>query len=395
MDLYNKKIVFVIYYKSEVAGNIIVLFDRFAEYLIKQYDAKIFWVFPKQDSKPWLDALVCKYTVAFTSDPFGIIPEKKHIDELCSLFAQWQPDIVHSNFEQYDISLAKVIKKLGGTSKLVIHLHDIMSFSVKGRSNFVVRYLRRRVWYWLRYNYWGKSANYISVSPEMAFFVNHIRTHTFSEPPKFLNDRQPDFYNNISIVINGIVPERLPKVVANRTKDSEFTFLTFGTNYRGKGIDTLLKASDELRKKRTDFRIVITKGNGLFDSVNEYYNGEIPGWIDLIQQTEDVASLFSSADCYISASRGETMSMAIAEATFYDLPVIQSDIPGTYWNANNPSTFLFKLEDYSDLLSKMEKVMDYDKIDLERLCKQTEETNRSKLSVGQWISAVEDVYKKL
>lgn len=46
------------------------------------------------------------------------------------------------------------------------------------------------------------------------------------------------------------------------------------------------------------------------------------------------------------------MSMAIAEASIWGLPIIESDIIGTSWNRNNPSTFLFEAGNVEMLAEK-------------------------------------------
>ena len=115
---------------------------------------------------------------------------------------------------------------------------------------------------------------------------------------------------------------------------------------------------------------MITKGVGTADFVENRYGGRIPEYIELVNQTSNIASLFEKSQCFISASLQETMSMAIAEASIYGLPVIQSDILGTWWNADNPSTFLFRVNDTNDLLKQMKCVMDYDEHLLDDMCKQ-------------------------
>ncbi|MBF0846977.1 glycosyltransferase, partial [Streptococcus danieliae] len=77
----------------------------------------------------------------------------------------------------------------------------------------------------------------------------------------------------------------------------------------------------------------------------------------LKEQTKDIASLFNSVDCFISSSEYETFSYAICEASVFGLPVIQSDIAGTMWNAENPSTFLFKVNDAVALCKQMDMLI--------------------------------------
>lgn len=89
------------------------------------------------------------------------------------------------------------------------------------------------------------------------------------------------------------------------------------------------------------------------------------------------------------------MSMAIAEASIYGLPVIQSDILGTWWNADNPSTFLFRVNDTNDLLKQMKCVMDYDEHLLDDMCRKTIKVNKQRLSMNEWVNNIISVYEKV
>lgn len=77
-----------------------------------------------------------------------------------------------------------------------------------------------------------------------------------------------------------------------------------------------------------------------------------PQWLEIVPESDNIATIFEKATCYISASYYETVSMAIAEASIWGLPIIESDIIGTSWNRNNPSTFLFEAGNVEMLAEK-------------------------------------------
>lgn len=55
----------------------------------------------------------------------------------------------------------------------------------------------------------------------------------------------------------------------------------------------LLEAGKELIKLRNDFQVFITKGTDTESVVNNYFQGNLPSWVILKDQTEDIASLLT------------------------------------------------------------------------------------------------------
>lgn len=121
----------------------------------------------------------------------------------------------------------------------------------------------------------------------------------------------------------------------------------------------------------------------------------MPEWLELKKAENNIAPLLERTSCFISAARGETMSLAIAEATYFLTPVIQSDIPGTYWNSKNPSAFLFKDGDYEDLANKMESFIQADKKELEEKCEVSKHNNEELLSPRSWCEDMVQLYERI
>ena len=199
----------------------------------------------------------------------------------------------------------------------------------------------------------------------------------------------------IQFIPNGIELSRVLNKRKPRISDDKFIFLAFGGRNSQKRIDVLLEAGKELIKLRNDFQVFITKGTDTESVVNNYFQGNLPSWVILKDQTEDIASLFNSVDCFISSSEHETFSYAICEASVFGLPVIQSDIAGTMWNAKNPSTRLFKVNDPLALCKQMNFIIDADKEELEKQIQVTIENNRRDYSLEQWAHNVISFYKQI
>ncbi len=392
MDINNKKIIFVLAFKCQYSGNIITSLEYVADYLTKKYNVIVSWVFPYQQTYEWLEELQNKYSVFFFSRSY-----KKSKPELVEIFRKCQPDIVHTHYEQLDIPVARAITQLGLKTKMVWHVHDIMALHVQGESFPIIHYLYRKLRYALRYAYWGKNAYYLSVSAEMAAFTGHFRNHWITNPPTYNNEELLTLrFPRVEVLINGIDCRRLTRTESNKQMKEKFCFLSFGGNFKGKGIDVILRAGCELAKKRNDFEICLTVNKESEIAIKDFFlNKGVPQWVRMIPSSPNVAEIFAKADCYISASRGETMSTSIAEASILGLPVIQSDIPGTYWNAHHSSTFLFPLNDESALAIKMNEVMEIPSDRLKDLCRKTSRENRIALSLDTWRDKLIAVYKRL
>lgn len=180
-------------------------------------------------------------------------------------------------------------------------------------------------------------------------------------------------------------------------QDAVFTFMTFGGIQAVKRVDLLVRAASVLRQcGLTKFKLLITSGIGTRDMLLELCAGHIPEWIELVEQTENISALFARSSCYVSTSLRETQSTAIAEATLMGLPVIQSDIPGTYWNARNPSTLLFRTCDVQDLADKMQYMLRVGHTpDWKKRIEQTRRHNMQLLSIDRWTEEMIKVYRQL
>lgn len=101
------------------------------------------------------------------------------------------------------------------------------------------------------------------------------------------------------------------------------------------------------------------------------------------------------ADCFVSCSDAETFSYAICEATIANMPVIQSDIDGTMWNAESRSAFLFKQGDAESCAEAMKRYMDTDVNVLQKECLKTREQNQKCYGLDNWCRRVINFYEHL
>ena len=353
MNLYNKNILIVSGFAAEYGGNFILMLKSLAAKLKSEYQCNVIFVFPQQTQKLWLDDLSKEYIIRFTQNTYS-----KTTKEILAFINEYDIDLIHTHFEVYDIPVAKAIRSSKRDVKSVWHLHDYLTLEKRNLSFASLRKLKTHFNYWLQYGFWGRRAFFAGVSAEVTHIATHYRKHIFKFPKKFSNkDFNRTDWPNAEVVINGIDTSRIKKTVDNRKEHQCFRFLTFGGDAFGKGISTILKASEILEREKYDFELVITNGYKTPQLLEQYFGNTKPEWLKIVNQTDNISSLFGMCDAYISASLYETMSMAIAEASIFGLPVIQSNIPGTLWNSDTPSSFLFKVEDATDLANQMKNIL--------------------------------------
>ena len=390
MNIYNKHIAIISSYEAPYGGNFIKILIALGNEIIRN-NAFPYFIFPRQTEKDWIRELGSKFVLGFTKKPY-----EDSVPDLLQLFTEWHINLVHSHFDAYDIPIAKAIKKSGKDIKMVWHLHDYLTLDKTGLSFPWLRKILSNQKFWIHYGKWGKDAYYIGVSPEVTHFATHYRKHRFSYPLVLkIDELESKSFPKAEVIINGIDIERLTRKQKYHVPNHKTIFLSFAGECISKGIPCILDAADMLFQEGWNFELYLTRGYTLDSFIKYKYPKDIPEWLKIVEQTDDIVQLFDKCHCYISASLQETMSMAIAEASIYGLPIIQSDIPGTWWNAFNPSTFLFRTNNAQDLAKQMKLIINMDKEELANKVRQSSENNIKKLSMERWCKQIISVYQKI
>lgn len=375
MNIRNGRLLFIAQYAASYEGNFIASLEALEAILCKEYKCEVAYVFPRlASSQAWIHKSMLEHRTFFTCNDV-----RHSYTELEKIREEYMPTLVHTHFDGYDLAVNKVF--FNGV-KIVWHMHNHLSYV-----NHPLKAIYQ-MWCFLQHYGWqSKNVNIISVSDEMKKFVEKWRKRSIYGT-LFAGGK-------IQFIPNGIELSRVLNKRKPRISVDKFIFLAFGGRNSQKRIDVLLEAGKELIKLRNDFQVFITKGTDTESVVNNYFQGNLPSWVILKDQTEDIASLFNSVDCFISSSEHETFSYAICEASVFGLPVIQSDIAGTMWNAKNPSTRLFKVNDPLALCKQMNLMIDADKEELEKQIQVTIENNKREYSLEQWAHNVISLYKQI
>ena len=141
--------------------------------------------------------------------------------------------------------------------------------------------------------------------------------------------------------------------------------------------------------------VCITRGTDTDIVVADKFGNNVPDWCHIVDQRENINELFAMADCFVSCSDAETFSYAICEATIANMPVRQSDIDGTMWNAENPSTFLFKQGDRDSLAKAMLNYIKSNPKDIQQACLEKRRSNLGHYGLDTWCERIIRSYKQL
>lgn len=378
MNFKNGTIIHIAHYSAPYEGNFIKSL-KFLEAELLKYNNKTIYIFPNEAKKQlWFDEFSNEHTTYLTENDV-----QNSSNKLFEIFEKYKPTIVHTHFEGYDIPAKKAINKLkrktNQPTNLVWHLHDYFSYV-----NNPIKKLYQKFCFYNHYGYYAKDVSIIGVCDEIKDFVKIFNWGRF----------------NIETTIpNGIDFSRIQSTKNWANTEQIETFLAFGGRNIQKRIDLILNAFSKIYRDKfyihTYPKLILVKGSGTTECINSFFNGETPSWLKLIEPTENITEVFSMADCFISSSVHETFSYAICEATIYGIPVIQSDIPGTRWNAYNPSTFLFRNMDSDDLTYQIKKVQQTTITQIVSDCEITRENNMRDYSIKNWVNQVISFYNQL
>lgn len=348
------------------------------EFLSQKFEDKRTFCFPEEVlNYDWIHEITSQNTVYFTSKDV-----KKSSPEIFKILHIEQPNIVHSHFDGYDIPLLKAVNKYNRNKpkpkqiKVIWHKHNFYSYN----KNFFKK-LYQFFYFTFKYTYLGRKVNYIYVSEVIKLFIDRYQFLISS-------------CNKQVVIPNGIHVDKFQTEIEFVEKPI-FTYISYGGRNKDKRIDLLLNAGILLSKEKVDFKIVITKGSDTEQIVREIFGLNIPSWLELIGQTNDIVNLLKNSSCFVSCSVHETFSNAIAEATLIGVPVIQSDIEGTLWNSKNPSTFLFKSKDFHSLFYSMLEVINYPKKELLESVKITQLNNRQIYNLDIWSEKINQFYSEV
>ena len=301
--------------------------------------------------------------------------------ELAQLATRTEASILHTHFTLFDVPAwiaGQVLRLRGRRVSVVWHRHSDFADPLTP-----VRRLKEFV----KYRLMGQSVEIVAVTEHLRQMV--IRSGMAEA--------------RVRAVLNGIDVRRV--VTATRRPAEvradlglaphDRLLLLFGWHPLVKGVDLAMDVVEELVKDGHPVVLAIVGWDALREFVQTRTGGRAPAWLRLIPPVENVADLFQAAEVFLSASRAEGFSYAVAEAMAGGVPVVASDLPAMAWAREIPGAQFFPAGDARRLAQSLRNVLGWSADQRRRATAACREYVCRELDVQVWVKRIMGVYEEM
>lgn len=338
-------------YGAEYGGNFIASLENLEKELLSKGYKTIYAFCEKARTKKWCQDISERTKIYYLPEAKArILPGTYRIFQ--KIYKENDISMIHTHFELYDIPATVMAPK---SAKVFWHLHDPIKTD-KGVRKFLWKF---------QYGFVGKKAILIAVSE---VYRQKVIELGFPEEKSYL-------------LLNGIDTSRLER--KSKKQNGPLRFLSFGWDFYRKGDDLLLNTSQRLYEEGYQFEIWLNGNDVTWNKTKEYLNGKKLPFLKYVKQTCDISKLYNSCDVFVQASRKETFSYAVCEASYLEMPVISSDIAGLEWAHELPNVSFFENENEEELYERMKEFL-LGKTYNEEIYKKSQEVIKNKYTVQAW-----------
>lgn len=365
-------------FSAEYPGSFIDALLALAQYCRRHMRIDLLCVFPEAAKQSgWLDRFDAE------GIGYGFIPRKgKIIPAIRSLLHGCEPLIFHTHFSLYD-RYSLLLKMLSyKKSKIVWHYHSHPSAST---------FLQR-----------VKQATKLRlVGPCLSDRCVAVGDGVYRA---LLAAGYPA--RKLLLVRNGVNTQRYCSNPAERRRaraflgvdDGQTVFLLLGWDPLRKGCDTFIQSAGEVvRSKPTGhYFLIIARRRTREFIAPQTEAAQVGRSLRVLDPSPDFASILSGIDVFVSCSRNEAFSYAVAEAMAAEKPVICSDAVGMreiYGAASG--VWFFPCEDAKALAELMQRAAELREIDRKELGRANRAYIVARYSLDGWVEKMGRVYSSL
>jgi glycosyltransferase involved in cell wall biosynthesis len=235
----------------------------------------------------------------------------------------------------------------------IVSIDTPEAFNEKGLKNLILEY----------HTAYEDHGSYLREVPHEKVRLVLVPSAYFKE---VLKNRRPDLADRTLILRNFVIEEAFDRSNYHLPEWSLNPIVSVGRTDQLKNPHFIVKALRKFRNiygdkiffcvvgssvDEEDFIKCIKKENQI-DRVVFYPNIKFEKIGPFLRQMRERKAVF------VSASKGESFGMAVAEAIYFGLPVLISDIPAHRDLVQNNEKFLFKSEDVEDFINKLSKMLE-------------------------------------
>jgi L-malate glycosyltransferase len=160
----------------------------------------------------------------------------------------------------------------------------------------------------------------------------------------------------IEVICNGV---DINQFYPNTAFNQEFTIISTSRLIKRKGIDYLIDAFIDFKKKYNDSCLIIIGDGDLKDElINKVSNAGINNKVTFLGtiKHDDLPDFYQNADVFVLPSLNEGMSNSLLEAMASGLAIIATDTGGVKELINEENGFIINQKNSADIFSSLEKL---------------------------------------
>jgi len=366
-----KRILQILNYAAPYKGNFMASIEGLEEVCLKNNMA-FTYLFPRTASNlPWVKEMMDNgKDIHFIDNSFfSKIIKVKNLISLHTLVKENKIDIIHTHFIEYNYTLFIFKHFLFHFQPIIAHFHCQFNPAKSLVGNFK-RWISKIT-----------NSKIIGVSKAVA---DELIQQGFPQ-------------RKTGYIFNAIDFKRLDTFDSNlkiTQYEEQKVLLMFGWLYFVKGVDIVVQAFIELKKKRSDLILAIALSGGRSNIENEIKKmfGEVPEGIMFLDARNDIATYYNASDIFISASREEGFSYALVEAAYCSSLIVSSDIAAPA-SLEIPEVAYFKSGDSNDLYNVLEKLLDTSDDMKKNIKTRQKDYVISKFVLDKWANEVIKLYE--